>query len=243
MWGISPYFSLYTYLPTVDLPEEIRERGHWTLEEFLDFAEQLPGGSYLIQNCTQETLGFNVYTDYGNFIDRQNNTCSFDSDLFRRYLEYLKSLPTEKEYRTIPEIGSADFNKLDELYRNQVFALRLTATSGIDILYHSDAYRQTEDFRLIGSPNQTEYGAKFQTDFGFMITLFAEHPEESWELIRMLMQIPSDSEVWSESVGISSLISFFKQRRISFRITRLLLIMMIIPLRPIRGSPISVRFP
>ena len=70
MWGISPYFSLYTYLPTVDLPEEIRERGHWTLEEFLDFAEQLPGGSYLIQNCTQETLGFNVYTDYGDFIAR-----------------------------------------------------------------------------------------------------------------------------------------------------------------------------
>ena len=211
MWGISPYFSLYTYLPTVDLPEEIRERGHWTLEEFLDFAEQLPGGSYLSQNCTQETLGFNVYTDYGDFIDRQNNTCSFDSDLFRRYLEYLKSLPTEKEYRAIPEIGDADFNKLDELYRNQVFALRLTATSGIDILYHSDAYRLTENFRLIGSPNQTEYGAKFQTDFGFMITSFAEHPEESWELIRMFMQIPSDSEVWSESVGISSLISFFER--------------------------------
>ncbi len=88
----------------------------------LDYAEQLLHGTYPTLNCIQETFGSSIYTNYSDFIDRKTHTCSFDSSLFRRYLEYLRSLPTEEEYRKLPEVGNADFDKSDELYQNQVLS-------------------------------------------------------------------------------------------------------------------------
>ncbi len=89
------------------------------MKKLFDYAEQLLPDTYPTLNCIQKTFGSNIYTDYSDFIERKTHTCFYDSSLFRRYLEYLHSLPTE-EYRKLPEVGNADFDKSDELYQNQV---------------------------------------------------------------------------------------------------------------------------
>ena len=71
----------------------------WTMSEFMDIAEALPPGSEMFDEwiTRQQFMNMIFATNLGQFIDRETGRANFDSPLFRSYLEFAQSLPTDEE--------------------------------------------------------------------------------------------------------------------------------------------------
>ena len=50
MWGISPKVSVKTVTASV---KKVGDRTNWTLDELLDYAENLPDGEYLMYGAVR----------------------------------------------------------------------------------------------------------------------------------------------------------------------------------------------
>lgn len=86
-------------LPTVE---------EWTLDTYLALNEECEAkGITLINSAQRESMALLLlYNNLPTFVDYDNASCSFDSELFLSTIAYLKSLPTMEEYvsRDIAEI-------------------------------------------------------------------------------------------------------------------------------------------
>jgi len=98
------------------------------MAEFMDMADSLPSGSRMFdrfitrQRFMDTVLGANL----GQFIDRETGQADFDSELFRSYLAFAQSLPTEEEMmgedgmwpgdlvRPLPAVGVSYREEIDD---------------------------------------------------------------------------------------------------------------------------------
>lgn len=62
----------------------------WTLEEFLDYAENLPDGKYL-QLEDDDMLTLTLSANLSRFVDFESGECGFDGEEFARLLEFAKN--------------------------------------------------------------------------------------------------------------------------------------------------------
>lgn len=204
LWGIAPFFSLDAYISREEYGLE-----YDTLEEFLDIAESFSGEVYLTDNCTRDSLGAGIWNSYTDFIDLDGMTCSFDSELFLRYLEYIMSLPTDEEYRKLPNIGEARYSDINAMYRDGTFRLCGMGIGSTEVFKAIIQVMGDSDFRLLGHPTASGDCGSFSARYGFMMTSFAEDPDICFELIARFMTVTSDISTWKQSVGIPSLKSSF----------------------------------
>jgi len=90
--SIAAEYSLHAL---VGKTEELGGRTSWTLTEFLDFAEGLEEGEYLIEEVGKDNYEKILFRDtmFAHFI-RDGKAC-FDDPLYVRYLTWMKSLPAK----------------------------------------------------------------------------------------------------------------------------------------------------
>jgi len=181
LWGFAPTFLTDTFVSTRELLGPYGSDEGWGLEEFLDFVETVPEGrgisrqyGYRSVNCMYQP-GL-----YESFVDRKSGTCSFDSPLFVRLLEYFMNLPTWDEVtRDQPEV-----RERNELYKAGFYALAdVTGVPGEGVF-------GTPDFVIVGYPSNEPAGrVKFQATT-FVISKRSAHPEEAWEYLRSVFLDP-----------------------------------------------------
>ena len=187
MWGITTNILLKpTIASTPSLLGGISSRGYWTLPEFLDYAENLPADTELLHGFTRDKASNLLFgaDGYAFFIDTENGTCSFDSPDFIRCLRFLRSLPTEEEYRRT-EWGEMDADTIMERRMHEKIALVRVAPDAIGhtpVLAHG-----TKEWVLIGYPApEKRNGAGVPVMLGqvFVISSSCQNKEAAWEFIR-----------------------------------------------------------
>ncbi|MBQ3706988.1 MAG: hypothetical protein II889_03670 [Clostridia bacterium] len=189
MWGITNGVSIYpTLVSTREILGEIGERGCWTIEEFLDFAESLGEGRELLWNLTRGSSVSDEFLSQGAyraFVDQEAGTCSFDSPDFVRFLRFLDALPTEEEYRRTSPFAELDSDGRAEMRLSGRIALAKCQPDALGLAPFK--LFNTKDWVLIGYPSSTrEAGAGIQIDPTevFVITTFCEEPDLAWDFIR-----------------------------------------------------------
>ena len=186
MWAIAPEFDISTLIARSDVLGKYAAQTSWTLDEMLDFLESLPEDTEKYPQ-TFRTAGMYAFLaqGYGYFIDRETGTCSFDSDLFIRYLNYLMTLPADsREWRARSEYAS--------MSAPDQFAARISGKVALDMIllnYPSDYWSLesafgTRDYTLIGRATTTDSGARITSDTVFTITSFTESPADCWKLLK-----------------------------------------------------------
>ena len=94
MWGVSAGMEITGKKAVPERLNGMADRGCWTLEEMLDCFDARPEDTDILYGASRVLHVSNwIAQGYGYFIDGQ--TCSFDSELFRRYLRFVKSLPAD----------------------------------------------------------------------------------------------------------------------------------------------------
>ena len=210
MWGITPYFFLSSVLSTNDILGEYADSDTWTLEEFLDFAEQY--GSDAMFGFTREFAAEYMESVYGIFCDTENAACTFDSPLFKRYLEFLYSLPTEEEYG-YTELGQVSYSDRYYYHKDGTVPLKEYNFGGglLGLRYAFD----TKHFKLIGYPTDEDRGAVLFSRMAFVVTDRAENPKSCWEFIKSFMH--TDYGIWMSGPGTTSMKNLYLEEVLKSR--------------------------
>lgn len=186
MWAIAPEFEISTLIARSDVLGSYAGQTHWTLGEMLDFFESLPADVEKYPQQFRQSGAYGLLAQgYGYFIDRESGTCSFDSDLFIRYLNFLMTLPADsREWRAHSEYASMSAS--DQFYA------RMSGKVALDMkwLGYPNSYWSletvfvTRDYTLIGRATTTDSGARVTSDHVFAVTNFTQSPATCWELLK-----------------------------------------------------------
>lgn len=191
MWAIAPEFTLRTLIGHSGVLGEYAGQTSWTLDEMLDFFESLPddvekfpellrdSGVYFLDEYALLAQG------YGYFIDMESGTCSFESDTFLRYLEFLTTLPAAaQEWKQRSEYASLDKSEQFLARMSGKVALKLVSLSMPDSYWNLQTAFGTKDYTLVGRATTTDSGAGITSDNVFTITNFTKSPDTCWELLK-----------------------------------------------------------
>lgn len=197
LWAIGPSFDVNTLIGPRSL---LGNRTGWSLSEMVEFAKSLPPEGYLIENLNQESatsdlLGIN---GYAMFIDTETGICDFENKEFYNYLEYLKTLPENREEaRAALEVNS-DERYL--LYHNNQIALKKAVYSGIEDWVSDEADYNTKDIVRIGYPTSDGVSnGSYIYITPYVITSFCEYPNEAWAFIESII-VPDTTENMNSGV-------------------------------------------
>lgn len=213
-FGLSGRFTLRTLVTTDALLGKYAGHDSWTPEELLDFAESLPSDCLLMEGLTRESAADMLLGPggYASFIAADGSGCSFDSPLFIRFLEYLKTLPTAEEYGAhppFPELGAqADPAERYRLYHEGKIALKEKYIHAIVGFLSLELDYDTKDWRLIGQPTSSDCGTAIMTESVFAVT--SRDPartDASWEALEKLFE----PDEFRGGHGIPALVSEFEK--------------------------------
>ena len=200
MWGISPKVTVHTVNAS---REKVGDRTHWTLDELLDYAESLPEGEYLMYPAIRSKADEYILgpAGYSMFVDFDNKTASFDSDVFVQYLEYVDSMP-------------ADY---DEYYDNVANRLRDALHSGrISLCNEAKMYFVMSWLELktqfpqgghtiIGYPSDSPASAYATAEAAYVITSFADDPDQMWEILKGIFPLDPKYVTYKNPTGLPAL--------------------------------------
>ena len=187
MWGITTDFEVDVLLASSSLIGDYAEKGYWNLTEMLDFLDSLPADTEKVYNYNRkQAYNLLMSQGYGYFI--AGNTCSFDSEEFVRYLEFMKNLPADyaewKQTSPIAEIESISLMERDK-------AARKALGEGRIALYHDSLSTYTLSITLfseetvpIGYATSNDSGFRVRADTTYILTTYAENPDLCFELLK-----------------------------------------------------------
>ena len=195
MRGITPGFFLKG---PVGLKENLGAMTSWTLDEFLDFAETVPEGVYFTESLRRkDTVSLFGSLQWDTFTAQAN----FDDPLYVRYLEFLKSLPSDapelitRETAYDPEFDmTVDVTEdPDRIYRDGDVLLYHTSTAspmGYLELMQKFGAETADELTFIGYPTNDAGGMKLANtgECVYMIPSKSEHTAEAWEFVAYVLK-------------------------------------------------------
>ena len=150
-----------------------------------------------------------MFHDYTIFIDETDGTCSFDSELFLRWLKFCKDLPNDQEFRRtnpIPQaISQTDFEAA--LTAGNLLLLR-TSLRSVNGLYAVKYGIRTEACKAVGYPSDGAGRHVFYSDVVASVMKDNRNPDACGAFLDAMMNI-EDIKFRSGRGGIPALISIF----------------------------------
>lgn len=174
LYVITPEFKLKTLTAkTENLPD-----GDWDIEKLLTFEAQLNDEASLISGISRSSM-MNILLSCGSdeFIDFENGTASFDSELFIKLLEYLKKLPESAG-------GSSSVTSYRE---NKIMLSDDSISSLTDYLMVFAKYGFDSEVTLIGYPSAAGGVCKVIPRIYCGISATSDEIEGSWSFIKFMM--------------------------------------------------------
>lgn len=166
------------------------DRDGWTIEECLALSEEMTAAGKYIPGEILMDMGNTVFS----FIDWENHTCSFDTDLFRRFLAYITDAVQEGE-RKLAQLDTDPSNRyipyLEGYLPAAVVEYRRASQILSDILYFGE-----ENKMVVGYPTADgKGGTRLQsvTDV-FMVGADCDAKDTAWEFIKSAM--PKEEMIW-----------------------------------------------
>ncbi len=181
LWGLPLDFSIRTLIANDALTGGLTK---WNFVEMISFADSLPDGVSMLQHLSQSTAAAQLLGDnaYAPFVDLKAGTCNFDTPEFAQYLEFLKSLPKERRFRSSEEEFGERADGKVVLYEKNI--------SEITAWYQSGVYFGTPDVTWIGFPvadGSKDGSAQMFFTESYTILSTCESPDAAWEFIRYML--------------------------------------------------------
>ena len=165
------------------------------LGEFLDWADAAPKDALIYQGCVREQIieyGDPLVRDFSGFYDTKTAECSFDSPLFRRYLDWLASLPDEKALIAIRGEMSVVQFFLRQGFESGKLLLTDESLGGARSL-GSFALAENQGTAFLDAPTSGGAGMEIRVGSAYLIPACAASPDLAWQYIRAAL-ISADSD-------------------------------------------------
>ena len=115
---IPKFFEVNTYVGKASL---VGNKGGWTMEDLLKLSREYPDTKVFNWSDKDDALDVCLTFTGEEFIDQSTGKCSFDSDDFKKILEFVNSFPDEYDWDSEEEENPVEELRNDQLLLDKVY--------------------------------------------------------------------------------------------------------------------------
>lgn len=189
--------KLYTLIPTFRLmtfsakTSNLEGMKTWNIDDFMKFAKEHPDIQIFDYDFTRaQFLEYILYYTRDNFIDRTTGECRFNSDEFKKLLEFASTLTTDEFWDSIDydEVGEDFWMEYEERFTENKVLLSQSYFYSLSSSYRSIVnYTFKNPVTMIGFPSNEGNGAGISPISELAITNRSKHKDGAWEFLKSLI--------------------------------------------------------
>lgn len=156
----------------------------WTMQEFVDFAENLPQGTQLMQDLTSDGVMMGMlYYNMDEYINWTTGECNFDTEEFVALLKYCGNFESSEEYYEDYEYDDEEYDEVG-LIRDKKIAIRDFYCDSI-YTYLEEKAIYGDEMTIKGYPGKEGTGIVVETFSTLLgISSLSKYKDVAWEFIR-----------------------------------------------------------
>lgn len=189
LYELAPCFSVNTLVGKSSL---VGSGAGWTVDEFIRFADENPdkyivGDSYHVS--ISKTEFFSDITDLcsENFIDRDNGTCSFDSESFIGLMEFAGRFPQEIDIEQMEANSNNYWTDYYKACRDGEMLLCKYSLGNFESARILEKVNYVSPITFKGYPGAKGNGAVLDAYKQLAVAENASNPEGAWEFIKYFL--------------------------------------------------------
>ncbi len=203
LYRIAPSFGVNTFAAkTADVGPE----PGWTMDEALALLATKPEGTNLLSEMTASNFMYYTMWICGEqYVDWDSGQCYFDSEGFKKILEYANTLPREIDYTAVMD-DETYWKEMETQYRDGKTILAIQYFSGFRDYAYAKQALFGEDITLIGFPIDEGNGAGLNIGSTMAISALSKNKDVAWEFVKLFLEEDyQDNMSYNFPVRISSL--------------------------------------
>jgi len=203
LYRIATSFGVNTFAAkTADVGEE----PGWTMDEAIALLASKPEGTELLSQMTASNFMYYTMWICGEqYVDWDSGQCYFDSEGFKKILEYANSLPREIDYTAVMDDESY-WKEIESQYRTGKTILSIQYLSGFRDYAYAKQALFGEDITLIGFPSEEGSGAGLNIGTTMAISALSKNKDVAWEFVKSFLEEEyQDNMSYNFPIRISSL--------------------------------------
>lgn len=200
LYRIASYFNIETFSAKKSI---VGDKTSWTMDDFIKVAEEKPDSEMFLDMTSSYFVQTMIMYNMEQFVNSETGECSFNSDSFRKILEFSKNFPQEINY---DELYSDDnyWIEREASFRNGKTILKSEYLYDFRTLKRDEVADFGEDVTFIGVPSETGNGSTIQVGTSLAITAKAKNPDGAWEFIKTLLSDEAQANVSGYPVKLSA---------------------------------------
>ena len=191
MYQLVPGFQVSSVAAKTSI---VGDKTGWNMQEFRDVMASMPEGTQSFSDMTRDgMLSIGLMMTRDEYINKETGECSFDSQGFIDFLNFVKEFPEE--------IDSAIYD--DDNYWVQMesaFRENRTILANRYLYAYSDFNRMEkgefgEEITLIGFPTENRNGNAIAADLSFALSAKSANLEGAWQFVRYYLTNEYQSKI------------------------------------------------
>lgn len=190
------YDGCLVYLPksfhvqtVVGKTSDVGEKRGWSLDDIIALSKEHPDSAIFYGTTKDTMLYYCMAYNQDKFIDYETGKCSFESDDFKKILEFVASFPDEYDW-------SAEDDSLPTKLSDGRVLLNTVYLSGVEDIQIDEAMFDSP-VTYIGYPTTDgSVGCLLGTDGGYAITSKSNNKEGAWEFIEFYLTREENMFSW-----------------------------------------------
>ena len=181
LYQIAPSFSVTSFAAkTADVGAE----PGWTMDEAIALLASKPEGTQLLSEITSSNFMYYTMWICGQeYVDWDKGECYFDTDGFKKILEYANSLPREIDYTAVMDDESY-WQEMETQYRDGKTILSMQYISSFRDYAYAKQGTFGEDITFIGFPIEDGLGGCLNIDQTMAISALSKNQDAAWEFVK-----------------------------------------------------------
>ncbi len=182
LYEVIPSFSVQGYMGKKSI---VGDRNAWTMEEAMKLLDSQPAGTNLFSDMTKSQFISTMMQMCGTqFVDVSTGKCNFDTQQFRDYMAYAKTLPDvfDDDYYN----DALYMVRYESQYRKGYTILSSAYISEISDLVYSINGAFGEEVAFVGFPetdNSTQ-GSVINTNTSYALAARSANLDAAWQFVR-----------------------------------------------------------
>lgn len=201
LYQLVPSFYVSTMIGKTAL---VGEQANWNYDAFEQFISGLPQGANVFSHTTrEEVLRRFMEMAGGEFVDWQTGSCSFDSERFINFLQFLSTIPEEIDYSVYEDQES--FNRMQAAYRNDEAFLYMATLSDFSVFKEWREGVFGEDITFVGFPSGQGRGSAVVPLERFAMSAQAADKDAAWQFLKIFLSEEYQDSCYGLSVSLERL--------------------------------------
>ena len=201
LYRIAPSFSIVTKSAKKSI---VGDKDSWTMDDFIAVHEANPDSNMQTEMTSAGFVDSMIVYNIGQYVNYETGECTFNTDSFKKALEYAKTLPAEIDYDTLYQDDNY-WTELESSYRTGKTILRDEYIYDFRVIKRDEEGYFGEPVSMVGVPSDKGNGSMLQINTSLAIMEKAKNPDGAWEFIKTLLTDEAQENVSDFPVKLSAL--------------------------------------